>query len=460
MGLVSFQDNDKFFVKFFLLDASLNLNQWGVTSNALQRDLHTFIGKPFVWKPEFNHPDATSGEHLLQQQENYRAGDITSVGIDESTGKAWGIAEIFDKAAIESIKNGEVNFVSPSIVFNRSDTVRLADGSQVIDKYEAAHVAAVADPAYGMQKAQIKGKCSGDSETCETNLARVQASKDTKKAIVTPSKCGKYLRVEQGSKVFVIAKASDCVEKCIQEKADNGVEIDDQAIAVCFSECGEKKAKNANVTENCNDPKINCDPLAEVGKKDAKSSLNDKTNDKKVTMTKAEEDKKLDEEAEMEEEDKTDATKKAEDEKEDHNQGEEEDKEEAEEDDKEEAEEEEKEDAEEEDKEEASLRKQVASMKKQLASIKSSAIAEKKAPLIKSIVEAKSKLGKVNASVEAKSLAKYNTKTLESLKADYEKIIDHATQKNPRYSVVQASVNSSNKSGDDFIKNIRKGEMN
>jgi hypothetical protein len=221
--------------------------------------------------------------------------------------------------------------------------VRLADGSQIIDKYEAAHVAAVADPAYGMQKAQIKGKCSGDSETCETNLARVEASRESKKAVVTPSKCGKFLRVEQGSKVFVIAKASDCVESCIQEKANANVEIDDQVIANCMSDCGEKKAKNA---ETCDDPDVNCDPLASPIQ-DANSSLNDKPDDKKVTMTKAEEDKKLDEAEE--EEDKTDATKAQE--EEDHNQGEEQDKEEAEdEEDKKDAEEEDKEDAEEDDK--------------------------------------------------------------------------------------------------------------
>jgi hypothetical protein len=98
-------------------------------------------------------------------------------------------------------------------------------------------------------------------------------------------------------------------------------------------------------------------------------------------------------------------------------------------------------------------------MKKELAAIKSASTLAKKLPLINSIVEAKSKLGKVNASVETKQLAKYTTKTLEALKADYEKIVE--ASKTPRHSIVQASRHSSSdKSGDDFIKNIRKGEMN
>ena len=448
MGLVSFSENNKFFVKFFLLDASLNLNQWGVTNEALQKDLHTFIGKPFIWKPEFNHPDATSGEHLLEVQEQFRVGDITSVGIDEKTGKAWGIAEIFNPMAIKSIKDGEVNFVSPSIVFNRADTVRLMDNSQVINHFEAAHVAAVADPAYGMQKAQIKGKCSGDSETCETNLARVEASRDVKKAVVTASQCGKFLRIEQGEKVFVIAKATDCIQQCIQEKADNGIEIDDQQIAICFSECGEEKA-NASVPQDCDDPNVNCDPEASPFS-EGKSSLNTKsTKSKSMTIAKAEDEFK-DEEAE-EEEDKTES-KKAEDMKDEKGEDE---KEEAEEEDKEEAENEDEEA--EDDKEEAKLRKVIAKMQAELKSIKAEATLNKKLPLINSIVEAKTKLGKVNASAEMKTLSKYNTKTLESLKADYDKLVEAQTSSAPRYTVVSASRNSSDKTGDDFIKSIRLG---
>ncbi len=116
--LYSFEDNNHFFIRFFLLDATLNLNQWGVTENALKANLDTFIGKPFVMTPAAGHPDAANGDELMKNQEAFRAGDIIEVGFDTVTMKAFGIAEVKDKEAIERIKSGEISFVSPSIVFN------------------------------------------------------------------------------------------------------------------------------------------------------------------------------------------------------------------------------------------------------------------------------------------------------------------------------------------------------
>lgn len=167
-----------FFIKFFLLDASVNLNQWAVTPTALKDNLDSFIGKPFVLTPDSGHPDAANGDDLFRTQEKFRVGDITSVGIEEQTGKAWGIAKITDANAIEIIKSGDVSFVSPSVVFNQANIV-MQNGAEVVTKFEGAHVAAVKDPAYEIQKAQIKGKCNGSHSTCSTQLEKVQASVDT-----------------------------------------------------------------------------------------------------------------------------------------------------------------------------------------------------------------------------------------------------------------------------------------
>ena len=82
MALIKFENEDKLFVKFFLLDSSVNLNQWGVTRKAMLKGLKTFIGKPFVLTPDFGHPNAESGDDLLVQQEKYRVGDIIDVGIN------------------------------------------------------------------------------------------------------------------------------------------------------------------------------------------------------------------------------------------------------------------------------------------------------------------------------------------------------------------------------------------
>ncbi len=169
------QEEDRLFVKFFLLDDRSNLNDWGVTMQAMKNNIASFIGKPFVLRADFDHPQASSGEELLIVQEADRVGTISKVGIEQNTGKGWGIAEITDPNAREIFSNGEVSFVSPSIVFQDMDLV-FENGFEKVSSFEGAHVAGVKEPAYGMQRAQIKGKCSGSEETCDHQLMKVQAS--------------------------------------------------------------------------------------------------------------------------------------------------------------------------------------------------------------------------------------------------------------------------------------------
>jgi len=242
-GLVKFEDRDKFFIKFFLLDATLNLNKWGVTERSLRDGLDSFVGKPFVLTADFDHPNAENGDDLRIQQEKYRVGNIIMVGLEERTGKAYGVAEITNKEAIDILKSGDVNFVSPSIVFNSSDEYD-KNGNAIIESWEGAHVAGVAEPAYTIEKAQIKGRCSGDKETCLNSLQRVQASR---------SPCGKYTLVTMPGK-RIIGNASNCVEECIRKKTEHGKEIDDQALAICYSECGKAQADKFEEEKHERDP--------------------------------------------------------------------------------------------------------------------------------------------------------------------------------------------------------------
>ena len=74
-------------------------------------------------------------------------------------------------------------------------------------------------------------------------------------------------------------------------------------------------------------------------------------------------------------------------------------------------------------------------------------------PVIEAILDAKSKLGKINAEAEYNKLVKLDSETLQSLKADYEKLTEGNTS--PRFTVKYASVDS--KSGDEILKRIRGG---
>ena len=270
-GLIEFENQDKYFIKFFLLDATLNLNRWGVTERSLKAGLDTAIGKPFVLTPDFDHPNARDGDDLLVQQEKYRVGNIIMVGVEERSGKAWGLAEITDERAKDILKNGEVNFVSPSIVFNPTDEIDV-NGNSVIDSFEFAHVAGVAEPAYTVQKAQIKGRCAGDKETCIPQLQSVQASR-------TP--CGKYTVVETAD-TRIIGNASKCVEDCVAQKNESGKELDEQALAICYSECDEAKG---NIDQESLENITKIDLLKKKKTAQDDSDVTSK-NKKKITMPK------------------------------------------------------------------------------------------------------------------------------------------------------------------------------
>ena len=400
-------EEDRFFVKFFLLDGKSNLNDWGVTEQALKNNIASFIDKPFILRSDFSHPDAFTGDQLLFVQERDRVGNIFEVGIDQSSGKAWGMAEITDKNAQEVLKKGEVSFVSPSIVFSDFDII-MENGQEKVSRFEGAHVAAVREPAYGMQKAQIKGKCTGSPETCTSQLMKVQASVQR---TATPSKCGKFIKIVDGNKVDIIKKSEYerlKEAKCLVDQLGN---------------CVTKSSLNQKNTSK--------EPImAEDDKKDK-----DDANEEELEERRKEESKKAEEEEKKEEARKAEEEEK---EKEDARKAEEE---------------KEKEDAEEdEDKKEA--RKAVREMKAELKTIKAEFAKTSKTPLVESILSAKIQarhIVEAEKTAEASKLYSLSAKTLKEIASQYEKV---GNAKRP-YSVLEyksASIDKTN--GDSFLMEL------
>ncbi len=404
-------DGDKFFIKTFLVDSSINSNRWAVTEQALRENISSFIGKPIVLTPNFDHPKSESGDTLLRDQEAFRVGNIIDIGIDEVSGKAWAVAEITDKNAIQMLTDTGINFVSPSIIFGEEDLI-IQDGVEIATNFEGAHLAIVKDPAYGVQKAQIKGQCHGSSGTCLSQLQKVQASVET-------SPCGNYLLVKQGSTQRVI-QASKCVEDCIRKKADAGLTIDDQAIAICFSECGESREGECVV-----DQLGNCVVDSSLSDNDSKNELmtaQEDEKEKEEKARKAQEDEEKEEEArkaQEEEKKKDEEAKKAQ---------EDEDK----------------------DKDEvAKLRAELHDLKEE---IKDSTREAKAKPIVDKIVTAKVKLNQIKESESQKefdSLIGLPIEQLNTLASQYAQV---STAERP-YSVLTLGASTESTSGDElFIK--------
>ena len=439
--------------------------------------LKSFIGKPFVLTPDFGHPTASSGDDLMVQQEKYRVGDIIDVGIEERSGKAYGVAEITNEQAKDILKNGEVNFVSPSIVFNNSSEVMDKDGNAIITEFEGAHVAGVQEPAYGIDKAEIKGKCIGSKENCDITLEKVEAK---------VSECGNNLTVKKGRKKTTYSKKT-------QKELDEDYEVQMQSFKKDELQQTDKETqdaflsmmyniftkwqqrnkpnvakKNKGVTEDeykeeiekgdDNDitmPRKRKDPIKTNAKKDSKDeniTSNKQNKSKKInnmTKKRAEEEEKIEESEEEEKEEAETLDEQLKDKEETNIMKSEDEKK-----DDEDAEDDEEKDAEEdEDKKDSKLAKQVRILKAELKQIKSKIRKAEIEPLIDAILDAKKSVGKIDARAEYARLARLDIATLQELKAQYDSVKEAKNQ--PRYVVKNASLDSSVKTGDNFLLSMR-----
>ena len=439
MALIKFENEDKLFIKFFLLDASVNLNTWGVTRQAMLRGLKTFIGKPFVLTPDYGHPTAASGDDLLIQQEKYRVGDIIDVGVDPKSDKAYGIAEITNSEAKDILKNGDVNFVSPSIVFNNGSEVADKDGNSIITEFEGAHVAGVAEPAYGIDKAEIKGKCIGSKESCNLTLEKVEAS---------VSECGNYLRIK---------RTKSAGKKKTQKELDEDYEVQMQSFSKEGHHWGQPHKHPHEVTERGG--------VTEEEYKKYTSNKGKKGKEINNMKKSQEEEKKKDEADETPEEDEVkrgeslDEQYKDKEETDIMKSEEEKDEEDAEEkDDEKDAEDDNKLDLT--DKQEKYLKdkdsrlaREVKVLRAELKAMKSKIRKAEIEPIIEGILDAKKLVGKVDARAEYRKLSKLDISTLRELQAHYDTIKEAKSQ--PRYVVRNASVNSSDKTGDNLLLSMR-----
>jgi hypothetical protein len=192
---VRYEDNNgHLYIKAFLLDASTNINQWGVSPNSLNDRINSFIGKPLVLTENFKHPMPPDMDHVgsneydddddpyntikvdeivdhwLAYQESYRIGTI--VDITEKKGTYYSIIEVTDEAAKDAFKNNDVPlFVSPAIA--QLDPL---EDPTYITNWTGVHLAIVSDPAYTIRKAVISGQCHGEQQRCLLQLRQASTA--------------------------------------------------------------------------------------------------------------------------------------------------------------------------------------------------------------------------------------------------------------------------------------------
>jgi len=178
------------YLKVFLIDPSINQNNWGVSTETIDSNIMTALGKPLVLYKNsgketdspyripglFDHPPMDDGnlEHTYEMQDAFRIGTIIDL-VKDAKGAWWGIVEIANSGVKKALmENPEIPFfLSPAIMMRD-----VGQSAQNIQNWTFVHIAMVSRPAFGAMKAFVKGECSGDRELCVLRLkkASVEAS--------------------------------------------------------------------------------------------------------------------------------------------------------------------------------------------------------------------------------------------------------------------------------------------
>ena len=254
--LDEFEGEQGTFIKSFLINNKLNLNDWEVTEEANRLDGPDFKGMPgieFFNKGRRDHTVGNSYTQALHLQMPHEKAIIRKVLGTETGEKLTQISRVFDKEIIKKIRNHEIKFVSPAI-FPRSiddvEVIQRPEGGHIhrVHRYLPLHYAFVDEPAYGTDDAKITDICDGPD--CLIKLEKASANIPTdgigqdeinplrKIPIIRISKCNKTCQINVT--VECHDDLSKLVSECLSKKLGEGQEPTDQELAICFSEAREK----------------------------------------------------------------------------------------------------------------------------------------------------------------------------------------------------------------------------
>ena len=266
--LDEFEGESGFFIKSFLINNKLNLNDWEVTEEANRLDGPEFKGMPgieFFNKGKRDHTVGSTYAEALRLQSPHAKGIIRKVIGTETGEKLTQVSRIFDEKMIAKIrkarKEGKKMFVSPAIFPRSIDDVEIIErpeGGHIhrVHRYLPLHYAFVDEPAYG-DDAAITDVCEGAD--CFIKLAKI-ATEGIGQDEIDPLRTIPIIRVSKCSKTGKINvsvagddELSKLVSECLSNKLGEGEEPTDKDLAICFSEAREKlKVNNSKIQQSKN----------------------------------------------------------------------------------------------------------------------------------------------------------------------------------------------------------------
>ena len=270
--LDSWKDKKGKFVRTFGMNTKRNHNKWRATWASIKENIHTALGMPGIAYEEcdesgcsLTHVDADTFEETVEKQKPFIKTKIIDYVLDEANESVDLVHEVIDESFFEELQKADhVKFVSP-LIWPENDGISV-NGTEVnkngvelpvIDTYHwkfTHHAFLNTDPAYGDDVAQVKTTCEGDNCQVQMLSAKVLSGDTTTANDTNLSHLKETPLLYKHKGQLHLVAASQCVKDILHKKKEDGVTIDDQALAIAFSECGEsKKAKSSFKTCTCDD---------------------------------------------------------------------------------------------------------------------------------------------------------------------------------------------------------------
>lgn len=264
--LDEFEGEQGTFIKSFLINNKLNLNDWEVTEEANRLDGPEFKGMPgieFFNKGRRDHTVGNTYAEALRLQTPHAKAIIRKVLGTETGEKLTQISRVFDEEIIKKLRNKEIKFVSPAIFPRSIDDVEIIErpeGGHIhkVHRYLPLHYAFVDEPAYGGDAA-ITDICDGPECLIKLEKATTdgigQDETDPLRTIpiIRVSKCSKTGNINVSVIGDTRTKLSQLVTECISKKLGPNEEPTDEELAICFSEARKKlklKVNNSKIQQS------------------------------------------------------------------------------------------------------------------------------------------------------------------------------------------------------------------
>lgn len=270
----NWKGRDGKFVRTFAMNSKRNKNEWRATWESIKKYIHTALEFPGIEYEvcrsegcDLDHVEADTFEENVAKQKPFVRTKIIDYVLDEENESADFIHEVIDDEFWKKLQKREIKYVSP-LIWPLTNGVKVLGRGRadlpIIDTnaWKFVHDAFLKNnPAYGDDTATVKTMCDG--KNCDVKLL---SGKSLLSGDTTTANQDNISHLQEVPLLYkhkgqlILLSASTCVQEIIKKKKESGIEIDDQALAIAYSECDKskkgKKAKSSFKTCTCDSNQI------------------------------------------------------------------------------------------------------------------------------------------------------------------------------------------------------------